>query len=87
MAKLGFDVFIRNMLSGSGNVSSKRVSGIISLLISLMCIIYLVLTEGGTTVVENLLQTVLIMAACLLGVSSVTSIWKGPQGPHKKNHE
>lgn len=65
------------MLSGTGAVSSKRVSGIITLLISLGCVIYLTVDEGGTSVVENLIQTAMIIAASLLGISSVTSIWKG----------
>lgn len=77
MAKLGFVNFINKMLSGSGEVSSKRVSGMLALLVGLGCITYLTIDEGGTTVVESLLQTVLITAACLLGVSSVTGIWKG----------
>lgn len=80
MKKFMFSSFMMDMLSGTGNVSSKRVSGMISLMVSLACIVYLVLTEGGTNTVENLLQTVLVMAACLLGVSSVTSIWKTPGG-------
>lgn len=41
--------------------------------------IYLVVSEGGSGVVENLLQTAMVMAASLLGISSVTSIWKGNQ--------
>lgn len=77
MAKRGLVKFIYNMLSGTGEVSSKRVSGILSLLVSLGCIVYLTIDEGGTSVVESLIQTTLIMAACLLGVSSVTGIWKG----------
>ena len=77
MAKSGFVNFINKMLSGSGNISSKRVSGMLALLVGLGCITYLTIDEGGTTAVESLLQTVLITAACLLGVSSVTSIWKG----------
>ena len=80
MAKMKsvFAQFLQSTLSGTGNVSSKRVSGMFSLIVSLGCIVYLVITEGGTNAVENLLQTVLIMAACLLGVSSVTGIWKNP---------
>ena len=77
MAKSGFVNFINKMLSGSGDISSKRVSGMLALLVGLGCITYLTIDEGGTTVVESLLQTVLITAACLLGVSSVTNIWKG----------
>lgn len=68
--------FIKKMLSSSSEVSSKRVSGLLSLLVSLGCIVYLTIDEGGTSTVESLLQTSLIIASCLLGVSSVTSIWK-----------
>lgn len=72
--------FFRQLVSGAnGVISSKRVMGILVLLVCLACIIYLVIAEGGTGVVENLLQTGMVMAASLLGISSVTSIWKGNQ--------
>lgn len=67
----------REMISGSnGIISSKRVMGVVVLTICMICTCWLVWSEGGTTVVENLLQTLMIMAAALLGISSVTSIWK-----------
>lgn len=67
----------REMLSGANGVlSSKRVMGVITLLLCMGCTAWLVLTEGGTQVVENLLQTLMIMAAALLGISSITGIWK-----------
>lgn len=70
--------FFRQLVSGAnGIISSKRIMGMIVLLVCLGCIIYLVIAEGGTSVVENLLQTAMVMAASLLGISSVTSIWKG----------
>jgi hypothetical protein len=69
--------FMREMISGgNGIVSSKRVMGVIVLTVCLGCTIWLVIQEGGTTVVENLLQTLMIMSAALLGISSVTGIWK-----------
>lgn len=72
--------FFRQLVSGTnGVISSKRVMGILTLLVCLGCMIYLVISEGGTNVVENLLQTGMVMAASLLGISSVTSIWKGNQ--------
>lgn len=83
----GLVKFIYNMLSSKGEVSSKRVSGILSLIVSLGCIVYLTIDEGGTTVVESLIQTTLIMAACLLGVSSVTSIWKGSRNINVNTEE
>ena len=72
--------FFKQLVSGAnGIVSSKRVMGMLVLIICLICMIYLVISEGGTGVVENLLQTGMVMAASLLGISSVTSIWKGNQ--------
>lgn len=75
--KEGIKKFIKNMLSGTGDVSAKRVSGMSSMTIALLCIIYLVIKEGGNSVTESLLETALIISACLLGVTSVTGIWKG----------
>ena len=70
--------FLKEMLSSSsGHLSSKRVMGVSSFITCLGCIVYLVVTEGGTMVVENLLQTLMIMSASLLGIESVTNIWKG----------
>lgn len=72
--------FFRQLVSGAnGIISSKRVMGMLVLVVCLICIIYLVVAEGGSGVVENLLQTAMVMAASLLGISSVTSIWKGNQ--------
>lgn len=73
--------FIKNILSGeNGVLSSKRVFGGLSILVVLGCIIALVVKEGGTSVVENLLTTAMILGASLLGISTVTNIWKKPTG-------
>lgn len=67
----------REMVSGSNGVlSSKRVMGVVVLAVCMLCTVWLVYAEGGTQVVENLLQTLMIMSAALLGISSVTGIWK-----------
>ena len=67
----------REMISGeNGVISSKRVMGVIVLVVCMICTCWLVWSEGGTTVVENLLQTLMVMAAALLGISSITGIWK-----------
>lgn len=72
----------------NGVLSSKRVMGVIILVICMICTTWLVYNEGGTQVVENLLQTLMIMAAALLGISSVTSIWKtGKSGETAKTIE
>lgn len=62
--------------SDNGRLSSKRVTGVIVLTVCMLCTVWLVYAEGGTQVVENLLQTLMIMAAALLGISSITGIWK-----------
>ena len=67
----------REMISGeNGVISSKRVMGVIVLVVCMICTCWLVWAEGGTQVVENLLQTLMVMAAALLGISSITGIWK-----------
>lgn len=67
----------KEIISGeNGVLSSKRVMGVVVLSICVLCTCWLVYAEGGTQVVENLLQTLMIMAAALLGISSVTGIWK-----------
>lgn len=67
----------REILTGSGNkLSSKRVFGGLSMLTALGCTLYLVLNEGGTDTVENLLMTIFISSISLLGLPSVTGIWK-----------
>lgn len=72
---------MRELVSGeNGIISSKRVMGVITLVICLGCTIWLVIAEGGTSVVENLLQTLMMMATALLGISSVTGIWR--KGKH-----
>lgn len=72
----GIKNFIKDMLSGKGEISSKRVSGMSMILTSIACIIYLTISEGGTTTVQSLIETSIITGACLLGVSTVTGIWK-----------
>lgn len=64
-------------LSAAGEISSKRLVGMIMIMVALICIVVLVCTEGGSETVESLLQTVLIVAASLMGISSITGIWKG----------
>ena len=57
----------REMISGeNGVISSKRVMGVIVLVVCMICTCWLVWAEGGTQVVENLLQTLMVMAAALL---------------------
>ena len=78
----------REMISGeNGIISSKRVMGVVVLAVCMICTCWLVYAEGGTTVVENLLQTLMIMAAALLGISSITGIWKKGEKTEIKTEE
>jgi len=66
----------REVFSEKGIGSVKRVAGAFITFISMCCIVYLTITAGPVMIVENLLQTSLITGAALLGLYSITSIWK-----------
>ena len=66
----------REVFSEKGIGSAKRVAGAFITFISMGCITYLTITAGPIMIVENLLQTSLITGAALLGLYSITSIWK-----------
>lgn len=67
---------LREIFSGAnGKLSAKRVIGGIAMAVALGCTIYLTVVDGSNGVVENLLMTVLIMGASLLGLPAVTGIW------------
>lgn len=68
--------FWREIFSENGNGSSKRLVGAVAMIVALGCIIFLTITEGCTACVEGLLQVLIITSCSLLGLSSVTSIWK-----------
>lgn len=68
--------FFENLSSATGTLSAKRFTGMVLLFLVMCCVIYLTIKEGGTHVVEDLLQTAMILGATLLGISSITSIWK-----------
>ena len=68
------------MLSGRGEISAKRVLGMMMIITSQLCIIYLTIRYGNTATVQSLIETTMITGACLLGVTSVTSIWKYGNG-------
>lgn len=74
--KRTFKNWLYEAMSEKGIGSAKRLAGIFITFVSMGCIIYLTITSGPTIIVENLLQTSLITGAALLGLSSITSIWK-----------
>lgn len=68
--------FIREALCENGIPSSKRVIGCLAYIIYIICCAYLTYKYGADDVVQALLQTLVVAASGLLGISSVTSIWK-----------
>lgn len=80
--------FIKEMLSGAnGVVSSKRIIGALTMLVVLGCTVYLVANEGCTQGVENILQTLIISACGLLGITSIAGAWKNKVTINTKDNE
>lgn len=74
--KHNFGDWLYDAFSEKGIGSAKRLIGAFISIASMGCIIYLTIKEGATDVVQDLLQTSLITGAALLGLYSITSIWK-----------
>ena len=73
-----FKELISEMFQESnGRGSGKRLVGFLTMIIVLICTVILVITEGCSPCVESILQTLIISSCALLGISSVTSIFKG----------
>lgn len=82
--------FLREVFSENGIGSSKRVLGALSILVFLGCLIYLTISEGCSDCVEGLLQVLIITSCSLLGLSSITNIWKNGKtvnSPENKKEE
>lgn len=59
----------------TGKLSSKRIIGTIAMFIAIGTTVFLVIRDGSTDVVENLLMTILIMSASLLGLPAIAGAW------------
>ena len=72
-----FKQILREIFSdgSTGVLSSKRVIGGISMAVVLICTCYLVIRDGSTDVVENLLMTIFITSASLLGLPAIAGAW------------
>jgi pheromone shutdown protein TraB len=69
---------LKDILSGeNGHLSSKRVLGAIVLLTCLICVVVQAAKEGVTDNLKELFEWLIITSTALLGITSVTSIWKG----------
>ena len=76
---------LKDILSGeNGHLSSKRVLGAIVLLTCLICIIVQASKEGITDNLKELFEWLIITSTALLGITSITGIWKGKKS---KNDE
>jgi len=59
----------------TGKLSSKRVIGGVAMAVVLACTTYLVIRDGSTDVVEDLLMTIFITSASLLGLPAIAGAW------------
>ena len=67
---------IKEIFSGAnGKLSAKRVIGGVGMGVALGCTIYLAIRDGSNEVVENLLTTILILSASLLGLPAITGVF------------
>lgn len=66
----------REIFSGAnGKLSAKRVIGGFAMAVALGCTTFLVVRDGSTNVVENLLMTIYITSVSLLGLPAITGVW------------
>lgn len=65
--------FIKLMLSSRSGISSKRVCGCFAWIIIAVCSIYATFSNVQT---PEILNTIIYASVILLGVDSVTGIWK-----------
>lgn len=63
--------------SSSGHLSSKRILGGIVLISCLVFCIVQGAREGMTDNIKDLFEILIITSTTLLGITSVTNIWKG----------
>lgn len=68
--------WLSKAFSEEGVPSSKRICGGFIIFVVSFCTFWAAIKYGVTREVESVLQTEIISACALLGISSVTSIWK-----------
>lgn len=73
MKKVGI---LREIFSGAnGKLSAKRTIGGVAMAIALASTVYLVIIDRSNEVVENLLTTIIILSASLLGLPAITGVF------------
>ena len=65
--------FIKDALSSDSSVSSKRIAGCIGWIACLVCVFYALFTHTDS---PNIVDTLFVTSAALLGLDSVVSIFK-----------
>ena len=73
--------------ASSGYLSSKRILGAIVLLACLAIAVAQAIREGMTDNIKDLFEVLIITSTALLGITSVTSIWKNGKPKNKKIEE
>jgi hypothetical protein len=73
--------------ASSGHLSSKRILGGIVLIACLVFCIVQGAREGMTDNIKDLFEILIITSTALLGITSVTSIWKGGNNKQKTKIE
>lgn len=67
---------LREIFSGAnGKLSAKRTIGGVAMAMALASTAYLVVVDGSNEVVENLLTTIIILSASLLGLPAITGVF------------
>lgn len=67
---------LREIFSGAnGKLSAKRVIGGVGMFVALSATTYLTIVDRSTEVVENLLTTIIILSASLLGLPAITGVF------------
>ena len=76
MAKNKQNAFRETFSASSGQLSSKRILGGLVLVVCLVFVIVQGVQEGVTDNIKDLLEIFIITSTTLLGITSVTNIWK-----------
>lgn len=73
-------VFIKEMLSSNSGVSSKRVCGVLGWIMAITVLLYCTIHDIQAPL---MIDTFLICCMALLGIDSITGIWKKPNNNGK----
>lgn len=71
-------------LNQPGSISSKRICGVIGWFICLGILIYCTIMVIQAPV---MIDSIVIASTTLLGVDSITNIWKRPKDPPEDNYQ